>query len=159
MRARGHVTNGHHRMDSKGWQSGGIVRFSLVDGVRAEARPKPTGRCPCCGGLVIAKCGQFRVWHWSHKAKAECDSWAEAETEWHRSWKERFPVGWQEVVCTDASTGEKHVADVQTPDGLTIELQHSYIRQEELRTRQEFYGRLIWIGVWLFFVDRFFACS
>jgi hypothetical protein len=50
----------------------------------------------------------------AHKGRLECDPWYE-ETEWHRSWKDRFPLGWQEQIAYDPVTGEKHIADVRTP--------------------------------------------
>ena len=121
------------------------MRFALVNGLRSEAQPQLRGSCTCCGSQVIPKCGQFKVWHWAHKHLAACDSWTEPETEWHRSWKDKFPSDWQEVVNTDVRTNERHIADVQTADGLTIEFQHSYLKREELQARQKFYGRLIWI--------------
>ena len=43
-------------------------------------------------------------------------------------WKDEFPSDWQEVVHTNLRTNEKHIADVQTADGLTIEFQHSLPR-------------------------------
>ena len=121
------------------------MRFALVNGLRSEAHPQLRGGCACCGSPVIPKCGQFKVWHWAHKYLAACDSWTEPETDWHRSWKDQFPSDWQEVVHTDARTNERHIADVKTADGLTIEFQHSYLKREELQARQKFYGRLIWI--------------
>ena len=94
---------------------------------------------------MIAKCGQFKVWHWSHERRDECDTWSEPETEWHRSWKDEFPTEWQEVIHVDPVSGEKHIADVKTPSGLVVEFQHSYLPREEIRSRQAFYRRMIWI--------------
>lgn len=51
----------------------------------------------------------------------------------------------REVVQFDQITGEKHVADVKTIGGLVIELQHSAMSLEELRSREAFYGHMIWI--------------
>ena len=121
------------------------MRFALVNGARREASPRLRGACPLCGSAVISKCGQFKVWHWAHKQLRDCDSWAEPETDWHRSWKNEFPVDWQEVVHTGVDAVEAHIADVRTPDGLVIEFQHSYIKRDEVQAREAFYGRLIWI--------------
>ena len=67
---------------------------------------------------MIAKCGKHRVWHWAHWKSKDCDPWWEPETEWHRSWKNQFPVEWQEIGHT-AQSGERHRADVKTRrDGL-----------------------------------------
>jgi len=61
-----------------------------------------------------------------------------------RDWKNRFPKEWQEVIHHDLS-GEKHIADVKTPDGLIIEFQHSAINPEELASRESFYKNMIWV--------------
>ncbi len=82
--------------------------------------------------------------HWAHQGHRVCDLWWENETEWHRAWKGRFPVSWQEVV-QPAEDGTKHIADVQTERGWTIEFQHSYIKPEERRSRDAFYRKLIWV--------------
>jgi len=57
-----------------------------------------------------------------------CDNWWENETQWHRDWKNHFPVEWQEVVQI-AEDGEKHIADVKTSEGWVVEFQHSYLKQ------------------------------
>ena len=94
---------------------------------------------------MIAKCGQYVVWHWAHRKREDCDPWWESETKWHRSWKDRFPLDWQEIVHTDPITGEKHIADVKTPHGLVIEVQNSPLHPEEMRSRERFYKEIVWI--------------
>ena len=121
------------------------MRYAIVDGQRAEAKPWLRGVCQCCGGQTIAKCGKHVVWHWAHRRREDCDPWWEPETEWHRSWKDRFPLDWQEVVHCDPATGEKHIADVKTPHGLVIEIQNSPIHPEEMRSREKFYESIVWI--------------
>lgn len=121
------------------------MKFGLLDSVRVEAQPKLRGTCQFCGGDLISKCGKVVVWHWAHKSKAACDPWWENETDWHRAWKDRFPKEWQEVIHTDPVTGERHIADVKTPHGLVIEFQHSPMSAEEMRSREQFYGNMIWI--------------
>jgi len=69
--------------------------------------------------VMIAKCGQHRMWHWAHWKSKACDPWWEPETEWHRSWKNQFPVAWQEIGHT-AQSGERHRADVKTETGLVL---------------------------------------
>jgi competence protein CoiA len=120
------------------------MKYALQLNERIEATPKASAICPCCGTDVVAKCGTRKIWHWAHKTKQTCDHWWENETQWHRDWKNRFPKEWQEVVHK-AENGEKHIADVKTPDGLVIEFQHSYIRPEECEAREKFYGNMIWI--------------
>lgn len=92
---------------------------------------------------MIAKCGPERIAHWAHRSTRSCDSWWERETAWHRDWKNQFPVECQEVVASDRF-GERHIADVRTPHGLTIEFQHSTIRAEERAARENFYGNMLW---------------
>jgi competence protein CoiA len=120
------------------------MRYALVNGTRQEAQPKLRGDCPNCEREVVAKCGQQRIWHWSHLGKLECDHWWEPETEWHRSWKALFPQEWQEVVHI-ADGGERHIADVKTGLGLVVELQHSPIAPEERFSRESFYKSMVWV--------------
>ena len=119
------------------------MKYALQADQRIEATPKAIGIFPCCGTDMIAKCGDRKVWHWAHKTKRTWDHWWESETQWHRDWKNRFPAEWQEVVHK-ADDGEKHIADVKTPDGLVIEFQHSYISPEERVSREDFYNNMIW---------------
>jgi len=120
------------------------VKLTIIDGQRREAQPGLSGECPVCEATTIAKCGEKNIWHWAHKGKRKCDHWWENETEWHRNWKNQFPVECQEFVQI-ADDGEKHIADVKTDQGWVIEFQHSYIKPEERRSREEFYGNMVWV--------------
>ena len=94
---------------------------------------------------MISKCGQYVAWHWAHKRRTSCDPWLEGETDWHIQWKDRFPKDCQEIVHLDNLTGERHIADIKTQSGLVVEVQHSPISEQELRSREKFYGDMIWI--------------
>jgi hypothetical protein len=121
------------------------MKFADIEGnVRVEAQPGLTGKCPDCGQPMVAKCGQHRVWHWAHLKSKACDPWWEPETEWHRSWKNRFPVAWQEIGHT-AQSGERHRADVKTERGVVLEFQYSALSEAERVSREEFYPRLVWV--------------
>ncbi len=120
------------------------MKYALVNGDKTEATKGAKGFCPICGSEVIAYCGEIYVNHWKHKGNRNCDPWWENETEWHRSWKGKFPKDWQEVVHFDES-GEKHIADVKTNSGWVIEFQHSYLRPEERRARNAFYRKIVWV--------------
>lgn len=120
------------------------MKFAIHNGTRIEATPKAKGQCPCCRTEVIPICGSKRVWHWRHKTKQTCDPWWENETEWHRDWKNKFPLEWQEIVHF-SEDGEKHIADVKTPDGFIIEFQHSQLRNNERQAREAFYRNMAWI--------------
>lgn len=121
------------------------MRFALLEEIRVEASPKLRATCPGCGAEVIAKCGKHISWHWSHLSRKHCDPWCETESEWHRNWKSRFPLMWQEIPCRDTKTGELHIADVKTPSGLVVEFQRSSIHPDEVRSREYFYSSLIWV--------------
>ena len=120
------------------------MKYAIVNGERSEARRVLVGECPACASEMIAKCGDIYAHHWAHKGRRNCDSWWENETEWHRAWKNLFPTDWQEIVHR-ADDGEKHIADVQTEDGWTLEFQHSLIKPEERFSREEFYEKMIWV--------------
>jgi hypothetical protein len=120
------------------------MKFAVVEGKRGEALPGLSATCPSCGNAMIAKCGQLRVWHWSHRGTRTCDRWWEPETEWHRTWKDRFPVEWQEITQW-SEDGERHIADVKTESGVVIEFQHSHLRREERESRENFYQRMVWV--------------
>lgn len=121
------------------------MKFALVDGKRIEALKGAKGICPGCRTELVAKCGEFKIHHWSHKGNRNCDPWWEPETEWHRSWKNNFPAEWQESHLIDEQRGERHIADIRTSDGFVIEFQHSFINPNERITREKFYKKMVWI--------------
>ncbi len=121
------------------------MKFALHNGERKEAETNLKGAvCQVCKSEVIAKCGDVKIHHWAHKSKRKCDHWWENETKWHRDWKNQFSKDWQEVVHS-SETGEKHIADIKTPNGLVVEFQHSPIEKDELFSRNNFYETIIWI--------------
>lgn len=120
------------------------MKYSIINKVRSEPQPGLSGRCQNCGDTVIAKCGDKKIWHWAHKGKRKCDKWWENETDWHRNWKNCFPLNWQESIHHD-NNGEKHIADVKTALGYVIEFQHSYLKKEEQEKRTVFYKKIVWI--------------
>lgn len=97
-----------------------------------------------CASAMIAKCGPRKIPHWAHHRIRNCDPWWEPETPWHRDWKNQFPEECREVSHL-ALDGEVHRADVKTPTGIVIELQHSSITDAERLSREEFYGNLVWV--------------
>jgi competence protein CoiA len=121
------------------------MKYALVDGSKAEPAPKLRGRCLACDSEMVPKCGRHVLWHWAHKSLQHCDRWWESETEWHRAWKNLFPVEWQEVVHVDSTNNEKHIADVKTPGGMVLEFQHSPISMAEVKSRESFYSNMAWI--------------
>jgi competence protein CoiA len=120
------------------------MKFAEVEGLRREANPGLSGKCCVCGAITLARCGQIRAWHWSHRSLTGCDHWWEPETQWHRDSKNQFPEEWQEIIHQSAD-GEKHIADVKTPNGLVIEFQYSFLHSDERRKREAFYGNMVWV--------------
>lgn len=121
------------------------MKFSTVNGQRVAPFPKGKGICPFCGSDVIAKCGNQKLWHWAHSVKRTCDPWWENETQWHRDWKGHWKEEFQEVVQFDSRTGEKHIADVINQDGFVLEFQNSPMSDDELSSREQFYGDMAWV--------------
>lgn len=121
------------------------MKFALVHNIKTEASKAAKGICPGCGSELIAKCGDIKLHHWSHKGNRNCDPWWENETIWHRSWKNNFLAEWQEVTLIDEGTGEKHIADVRTDQGIVIEFQHSHLHPEERISREHFHKNMVWV--------------
>jgi competence protein CoiA len=121
------------------------MKFALINGVKTEAFKGAKGFCPICSSELIPKCGKIKINHWAHTSIISCDSWWEPETEWHRRWKNYFPVEWQEVTLFDERTKEKHIADIRTAHNLVIEFQHSPIKYEERISRERFYKNMLWV--------------
>lgn len=120
------------------------MKYAIINGEKTEAFKGGKGLCPSCNSELIARCGDVKINHWSHKGTRNCDAWWENETEWHRQWKNQFPKEWQEIVHF-GKNGEKHIADVKTKNDWIIEFQHSYIKPEERNSRNAFYSKLVWV--------------
>ncbi|BDA75956.1 hypothetical protein CAL7716_101220 (plasmid) [Calothrix sp. PCC 7716] len=121
------------------------MKYAFVNGAKQEPEPKQEGVCCLCNNSVLSKCGTRKVWHWAHKSLKSCDSWWENETPWHRLWKSYFSKENQEVVHFEENTGEKHIADIKTDDGMVIEIQNSPMNFDELSARENFYQNMVWI--------------
>ncbi len=106
---------------------------------------------------MIAKCGSRIMHHWAHTADRNCDPWWENETPWHRWWKNLFPENCREIVHL-AADGEIHRADIKTPTGIVIEVQHSHMSDSERISRESFYGNLVWIVDGSTFRQNFNVC-
>ncbi len=120
------------------------MQYALVDGKRRKARKGLGGTCETCGAGMVAKCGSRVMHHWAHISRKDCDPWWENETPWHRQWKQHFPEDCREVSHVDTK-GEIHRADIKTPTGIVIEVQHSTMTDRERESRESFYRNLIWI--------------
>ncbi|RDC57905.1 competence protein [Pedobacter chinensis] len=121
------------------------MQYALLNGERIHAIKGKSAICIGCGQKVFAKCGSIKIHHWAHAFLANCDSWWESETIWHREWKEKFPEHFREVNFYDDQLCQFHRADIHTQAGVTIELQNSPIPFNELQSREQFYSKLIWV--------------
>ncbi len=122
------------------------MKFALINGIKKTAKPSEVGICICCNSPVRAYCGSERVHHWKHINAVKCDSWSEGETKWHREWKNKFDANHQEIILHDPKSGEKHIADVYLkPIDVVLEFQHSPIHIDEIKARESFYKKMIWI--------------
>jgi len=115
------------------------MRFAERDNSRILPDPiNKQALCPACKAEVISKCGDINIWHWAHKNNEDCDNWGGRETEWHINWKNEFPNNNQEVIVGN------HRADVKI-NNTVIEFQNSFISAEDIRERELFYGKMIWV--------------
>lgn len=125
-------------------------RYALVNGKRTDivdAERGIHGICPLCGAELAPRKGTTRNWHWYHLSGRQCDDWYEAKGRWHRAWQAQFDEEWQEVpVIKTLEDGiKKHIADVKTPNGWTIEFQYSHISVKSVKAREDFYGNMVWV--------------
>jgi competence protein CoiA len=112
------------------------------EGEKVPAMPRGRAFCPVCGSGVIAKCGSKVARHWAHKHSSACDLWSE-ETAWHVAWKSIIRKDRCEVVLRHG--GVTHRADIVGNRNTVIELQHSSISPDEIRARERFYGKMVWV--------------
>lgn len=92
---------------------------------------------------LIAKQGEVYQHHFARKS-GEYDKWAHREmTPWHRKWQALSQREYLE--CRIERDGILHIADILTPAGLVIEVQHSFINLENTQAREAFYGNMIWL--------------
>jgi competence CoiA-like predicted nuclease len=96
------------------------------------------------GKELVAKKGPIYVHHYAHKYARDRDAWSHPQiTKWHYSYQE---------ICNSANVevrisknGKTHIADILNEDNVVIELQHSYISDNEIKERENFYDNMIWI--------------
>lgn len=144
--------------------------FATVNHGRQLPTPHARGSCPLCGAEVRAKCGEVLGWHWAHFSRADCDTWGEGESGWHRRWKHILAGPDPDSPHVEVALrlpgaclpnerhidGTRHLGDVRHRADLlirdvVIELQHSPISPAEIREREDFYGRAAARGmIWLF---------
>lgn len=122
------------------------MQYALVEGKRSLPIKGVVGICEGCNQSLIAKCGNIKIHHWAHQGNSNCDKWWEQETLWHRTWKEKFPAEWREIRKQNQENNERHIADIYNPyKDLVIEFQNSPITIEEIKSREDFYQKMLWV--------------
>ena len=122
------------------------MEFAVTaESTHSPAAPGLAGVCGVCNTTVIQRCGEIIARHWAHHDpnRDGCDAFSEGETLWHRGMKLPFPESCREVVIDE--NGVRHRADVRLPGGLVVEFQHSAISVNDLREREAFYRRMVWV--------------
>lgn len=106
---------------------------------------KQRGHCPTCNSLVIGHKGDFKIKHWKHYKRPDCDDWHEPVSEWHSFWQNQFPEHCREVLVSNGVI--KHRADIKLDNEIVIEIQNSPIKSAEIAKREKFYGtnKMLWI--------------
>lgn len=119
---------------------------------RITAKPGIKAICPGCQNLVIARCGDIRIWHWAHKISI-CTYDSEPETEWHLAWKKRALCAGFEI----EKIIDDHRADIyDSGRNMVIEVQHSPITDEDIIKRCDFYTSKGIKLAWIFdYIDRY----
>lgn len=118
---------------------------ALVDGALRRATAGARGLCPECRGDVYARIPEHAIRHWAHTPLPDgqvrnCTRDSGEMSEWHRRWQwER-----QDLECIEVAQGE-HRADLINAGGVVIEIQHSSIPPEEIKAREAFWKRGVWL--------------
>jgi competence protein CoiA len=116
--------------------------YAIIDNEKEKAVPGVVGICPHCEGEMIPKCGEINQWHWAHKNKS-VDCLKEPETEWHRNWK---LFGNKRNVEVRIKKGARFkITDMKLKCGYHVEFQNSPIDVREIREREAFYKKMIWV--------------
>jgi hypothetical protein len=115
------------------------MRYAIVDGIKQLPSKGTWGSCPSCNATVVSKCGSLVVHHWAHKVGVDCDSWSEPIGPWHLEWQSEVKPDFVEVVKGS------HRADLIGNGDCVIELQHSPISGDDIRAREDFYGKMVWV--------------
>jgi hypothetical protein len=119
---------------------------ALFEGKLARAEPGCRGLCPECKTGVYARMPAFAIRHWAHFPLPEGETRdcargdAGGMTAWHYAWQnERNDLDLIEV------SRDNHRADVVNTDGVVIEFQHSPISPEDVKDREQFWRKGIWV--------------
>lgn len=113
---------------------------------KVEPTSKARAKCPFCKLTVIACTGEIKYKYWRHEQQAPTSCIAaqyENEGPWHATWKRMFGAEFAEIYCEAGRQTRK--ADVKLKNGLVIEIQHSSIDSREIKAREAFHNKMVWI--------------
>ena len=99
--------------------------------------------CEICNKSVKPYCGKININHFRHIKKTDCDIWYEPITKWHLDWQNKFPENFREQIIS--KKGKIHRADIINTKNVVIEFQNSYIKPDEIKQRELFYNKMIWV--------------
>lgn len=116
-----------------------MITYALVNKIKTKPYPKGRGKCSLCGASLKAICGKIVTHHWRHDSIDDCDSWSESIGPWHLSWQNSINSNAVEVPF------KAHRADIVGNKNIVVELQHSSIKPDEIREREEYYINLLWV--------------
>ena len=118
--------------------------YALINNIRELATPNATGDCPICLDAVFSRCGEKRIWHWSHHKGYKCDDWIEPDTEWQYKWKNAFPK--ENVECPIKKGEEIRCADIYTSNKTVINFEEGSITKVKIDQKEKYFGeRMIWL--------------
>lgn len=113
----------------------------------SEYQDNMTGYIFCPEGhLLVAKRGTVITHHFAHKSKVECVC-SDNKGNWHIWWQNRYKPQYQEVRIPTPT--KYHIADVCV-GGVVVEMQHSPMTEEVIRTREKFYTGMGYHLIWVF---------
>lgn len=120
------------------------MRYAITD-ISNQTEVQYSGQkgiCPVCNSDVKGRKAGKNSEHWYHLSLKSCDSWYEPITQWHLDWQNSFPKHNREVVLFDKGNNLRHRADIRLDKGFVIEIQNSFINDNEVEQRESFYGKI-----------------
>jgi competence protein CoiA len=105
-----------------------------------EASPKTNLKCPNCKKDVFSKCGDIRIWHWSHHVNQSCEFSKIRDSRWRYEW----------ITKTSKEKAEKlingKIADVLgNNDAKVIFIDHKIDTNEISEKENAFKDKIIWV--------------
>jgi competence CoiA-like predicted nuclease len=117
-----------------------MTNIAIVETVRTEAAPKLIGRCQMCNGKMIAKCGDFKIWHWAHEVNND-NCQGKIMSAWHYEWQQRFDAELREVPTLNNTR-----ADILREDeAVSIEFQNTAFDFDYIQKKEKSTPTVLWV--------------